>query len=278
MDPKHQDNPEAPDYRDATKGERLQKVLARAGIASRRACEELIEQGVVRVNGRVIDSLPAWVDPATDKVSVKGKMIEGAERKIYLMLYKPRNTVTTADDEAGRRTVLDLIDHPSGNRLYPVGRLDYDTMGLLLLTNDGELANRMTHPSYGIHKTYRAIVKGVLDDDRVSAMKRGIYLADRRDGATSGAKRTGDVDINIVRKERDRTVVDLTLREGRNREVRRLFANIGCPVKKLVRTSMGPLRLKGLRLGEWRELTSNEVAQLKRSAYAKRSSKSPRKR
>jgi pseudouridine synthase len=269
MDPQRQDNA---DYRDATKGERLQKVLARAGVASRRACEELIEQGVVRVNGQIIDALPAWVDLAKDKVTVKGKPIEGDERKLYLMLYKPRNTVTTADDEAGRRTVLDLIDHPSGNRLYPVGRLDFDTMGLLLLTNDGELANRMTHPSFGVHKTYRAIVKGVLDEPRISAMKRGIYLADRRDGETSGAKRTGDVDIVVVRKERDRTVVDLTLREGRNREVRRLFASIGCPVKKLTRTSMGPLHLKGLRLGEWRELTSTEVAALKRTAFGRRPS------
>ncbi len=267
-----------PDYRDASRGERLQKVLARAGVASRRACEELIEQGAVKVNGRVVDELPAWVDPTSDHITVKGQPIEGDERKIYLMLFKPRHTVTTADDEAGRRTVLELVDHPSGNRLYPVGRLDYDTMGLLLLTNDGELANRLTHPSFEIHKTYRAVVKGVVEEDRIADMKRGIYLAERREGRTTGAKRTGDVEIEIVYKERERTILDITLREGRNREVRRIFASVGCPVKKLTRTAMGPLRLKGLRLGEWRELTSHEVAAIKRAAFGKKSSGSRRKK
>ena len=260
-----------PDLKDASRGERLQKVLARAGVASRRGCEELIEQGLVRVNGRVVDELPAWVDPAQDTITVRGEPIEGDERKIYLMLFKPRNTVTTADDEAGRRTVLDIIEHPSGNRIYPVGRLDYDTMGLLLLTNDGELAQRLTHPSFEIPKTYRAIVKGVLDQDAIADLKKGIYLAERREGRTTGAKRTGEVEIEVVHTERERTILDITLKEGRNREVRRLFASLGHPVKKLTRTSMGPLHLKGLRLGEWRELTSHEVANLKRAAFGRRS-------
>ena len=196
---------------------------------------------------------------------MRGKRIVTEDRNVYLMLYKPRNTVTTSDDPDDRRTVLDLVDHPSGVRLFPVGRLDYDTMGLLLLTNDGELANGLTHPRYGITKTYRAVVKGALDDDAIAELERGIYLAHRTEGRTEGAERTMPVGIEIVRRDRDRTILDITLREGRNREVRRILAKSGCPVKKLTRTHMGTLKLKGLRLGEWRELTRVEVGALRRA-------------
>lgn len=251
------------DLTDPTRGERIQKVLSAAGIASRRACEELIEAGEVRVNGRIVRELPAFIDPQHDRITVSGEPIVLRQRLVYVLLYKPRNTVTTMSDDAGRRSVADLVSHPSGIRLYPVGRLDFDTMGLLLMTNDGELANRLTHPRYGISKTYRAIVKGQLEEEAVAALERGVYLADRRSGQTRGGVRTGEVAIRLVRRERERTILDITLREGRNREVRRILAAAGCPVKKLVRTEMGPLKLKGLRLGEWRELTSAEVRSLR---------------
>jgi pseudouridine synthase len=251
--------------RNTQPGERLQKVLASAGVGSRRACETLIETGEVSVNGTPVTELPVFVNPETDEIRVKGKRVEVADRNVYVMLYKPRHTVTTADDPDGRRTVLDIVDHPSGVRLFPVGRLDYDTMGLLLLTNDGQLANGLTHPRYGITKTYRAVVKGALDDEAIRELENGIYLAHRKDGKTVGAERTMPVGIRIAKRDRERTVLDLTLREGRNREVRRILAKAGCPVKKLTRIEMGPLRLKGLRLGEWRELSRVEVGNLKRT-------------
>ncbi len=245
---------------------RLQKFMAESGVASRRACEAMIEEGRVRVNGRVVTDLPVLIDPAVDEVHVNNRPLAGRERHVYVMLYKPRNTVSTLDDPDERRTVADVVKHPSGVRLYPVGRLDYDTMGLLLMTNDGALANGLTHPKYGVHKTYRAVVKGGVTDEDVRTLERGIYLAYRRDGITVGAERTGGARLEIVRAERERTILDITLSEGRNRQVRRMLAHLGHRVKKLTRVSMGPLQLKGLRLGEWRELTKHEVQLLKRTA------------
>jgi len=255
--------------------ERLQRVLADAGIASRRACEALIEKGEVTVNGEVVNRLPAFVTP-TDRVEYRGLVVrqevrrdgmrKGAERLVYVMVYKPGNTVSTVWDPEGRRTVLDIVKHPSGARLFPVGRLDYDSRGLLLMTNDGELANRLTHPRYEVHKTYRVLVKGRVEDEHVGALERGMYLAERKDGETVGAKRTGRVELRIVKRDGTRTVMDITLTEGRNRQVRRMLAGVGHPVKKLVRTKIGPLELKGLALGEWRELTREELKALKAAA------------
>lgn len=247
---------------------RLQKAMAAAGYGSRRGCEELIASGRVRVNGQVVRELPVLIVPGVDEVLVDGDALPGQglapARPIYVMLYKPRHTVTTLDDPSGRRTVVDLVAHPSGARLYPVGRLDYDTMGLLLLTNDGELANRLTHPRYGVHKTYRAIVKGVITDELHDRLHRGVLLTRRDDGETDGIARASAA-IDIVKREPARTIIDLTLSEGRNRQVRRMLAKVGCPVKKLVRIRMGPLALKGVALGEWRELTTVEVHQLRRA-------------
>lgn len=282
--------------------ERLQRVLADLGVASRRKCEALIEEGHVRVNGETVQTLPAFVSIA-DKVEVDGVVVQrgrapgtrGAPRPrgasdssdaprpsrkeqraadrpdpptrlLYIALYKPRGVVTSASDPAGRRTVLDLVKHPSGARLFPVGRLDYETQGLLLLTNDGELANRLTHPRYGVHKTYRALVKGSLDDAAVRALEDGIYLAERKEGKTVGAARTARVKIEIVKRDRDRTVLDIALQEGRNRQVRRMLAKAGCPVKRLVRTQIGPLALRGLAVGQWRELTRDELRTLRAAA------------
>lgn len=244
---------------------RLHKFLAHAGVGSRRACEDLIAEGQVRVNGRVVDTLPAWVEPSDDSVTVRGQPIAKTERHIYVMLYKPRNTVSTVSDPDGRRTVTELVNHPSGVRLYPVGRLDYDSMGLMLMTNDGDLANAVTHPRYGIHKTYRVIVRGELTEEHIDRLQRGIFLAARESGRTVGAERVGAADIEVVRKERERTIVDITLTEGRNRQIRRLLASVGCHVKKLTRTKMGPLSLKGLAIGEWRELTKPELDALRKA-------------
>ena len=251
---------------DPTQGERLQRVLSQAGIASRRACEALIEEGRVEVNGRVVTRLPVFVDVSSDRIRVDGKVVSASERKLYVMLNKPARTVTTARDEPGldRRTVIDLVDHPSGIRLFPVGRLDFETMGLLLLTNDGEMANALTHPRYGLAKTYRAIVRGRLSDDDVESIERGIYLADRKEGRSTGASRTARVQVEIIKRDRDRTTLQITLKEGRNRQVRRMLASIGYPIKKLERVAIGPLRLKGIARGAWRELSRDELRTLRR--------------
>ncbi|GAB4552402.1 MAG: pseudouridine synthase [Phycisphaerales bacterium] len=245
---------------------RLQKFMSEAGVASRRASEAMIEAGRVRVNGRVVTELPVLIDPSSDEVTVDHRPVAGRERHVYVMLYKPRNTLSTLDDPDGRRTVADVVRHPSGARLYHVGRLDYDTMGLLLMTNDGSLANALTHPKFGVHKTYRAVVKGAVTQDDIKTLERGIYLAYRRDGVTVGAERTGGASLAVVRAEHDRTILDITLSEGRNRQVRRMLAHLGHRVKKLTRISMGPVQLKGLRLGEWRELTKHELQALRRAA------------
>ncbi len=258
--------------RDASRGERLQKVLAAAGIESRRRCEELVAEGMVSVNGRVVQSLPAWVDPAEDEITVDGRRLPKAERKVYVMLNKPRRCVTTCDDPSGRRTVVDLVDHPLVRRLFPVGRLDFETAGLLLLTNDGDFANSLAHPRYGVDKTYRAKVRGEVSHEDVERLAKGVYLADRKKGHTSGARRAGAIEIAILRRDREKTTLEITLKEGRNRQIRRMLAFLGHPVVRLERTRMGPVKMKGLRRGEWRELTRDELIALRR-ATARGSSK-----
>jgi len=242
--------------------------MADAGVGSRRACETMIEEGLVEVNSVIVAKLPAWVDPEEDHIVVNGKPLPKADRKLYIMLNKPANTLSTAKDEPGsdRRTVTQLVDHPASARLFPVGRLDYDTVGLILLTNDGELANRLTHPRYGVPKTYRVSVKGELDEEAIKELERGIFLAQRKAGQTDGVARTAHVEIQLIARDRDKTVVSLTLREGRNRQVRRMLAAVGYPVRKLERTGMGPVKLKGLPRGGWRELTREEIRALRRSA------------
>lgn len=251
-------------------GERLQRVMADAGVASRRECERLIESGAVEVNGEIVTSLPVFVQP-DDRILVEGRPIrKSPERKLYLMLNKPARTLTTLADEPGadRRTVMDLIDHPQKSRLFPVGRLDFDSTGLLLITNDGELANKLTHPRFGVAKTYLVVVKGRIEEDAVAELEEGIYLADRKSGRTTGASRTARVEVKIVAIDRDKTTLELTLREGRNRQVRRLLAAVGFPVKSLERVGMGPVRLKGVARGQWRELDAREIGSLRKAANA----------
>ena len=242
--------------------ERIQRVLADAGVASRRACEAMVEEGLVTVNGRTLTSLPVFVDPEADDIRVSGRRIKRTRSNLYVMLYKPRGFVCTARDPEGRKKAVDLVQHPSGTRLFTVGRLDLDSSGLLLLTDDGDLTNVLTHPRYEIHKGYDVTVRGRLEEESVERLRRGLFLADK----SGKASRTRESTVTVIRRDRDRTRLHIELREGRNRQVRRILERVGHPVKKLRRTRLGPLKLKGLAVGEWRELTSNEVASLKRAA------------
>ncbi len=251
------------DFTDASRGPRIQKILAEAGVGSRRACEELIERGEVSVNGHLVTTLPAFVDPARDVIKVGSRKVSTAAPPVYVMLHKPRHVVCTNHDPEGRKRAVDLVKHPSRVRLYPVGRLDMDSTGLLLLTNDGELANRLTHPSHGVHKNYEVTVKGELTGDEVKRIERGVFLTDTKRG---GAARTRRSRLRVLHRDRDRTHLLIELREGRNRQIRRVMARLGHPVKKLRRVQLGPLKLKDLQPGQWRELLPAELGALRKAA------------
>lgn len=282
------DHPHIPDeLTDANRGERIQKVMARAGVASRRECESLITDGRVSVNGQPVTDLPAWVDPARDRIEVDGEPVvspRGQKRRaskghVYLMLHKPRRVISTTEDEQGRKHVLDLIDEHIDARLFPVGRLDADSTGLILLTDDGELANRLTHPRHGVPKQYLVTLHGHLTDEERQKLQRGLYLAppkatDPAKGRRPPAKRAAMEQVKIVRHDRDRargdrTVISVTLREGQNREIRRLLARLGHKVRHLKRTAIGPLRLADLPVGGWRRLSGEEIRRLRRAAGLK---------
>ena len=241
------------DFTDRNRGIRLQKALADAGVAARRDCEELVLSGAVTVNGHTVDTLPAWVDPATDRIEVYGRPIRRSEEHVYVVLFKPRGTVCTNSDPEGRARAIDLVRHPSRARLYCVGRLDIDTSGLLVLTNDGEFANRLTHPRYGVAKGYDVTLDGSLGEAEIARLEREIFRRDRA-GSVRGAS-----SLKLINREADKTVVHLELCEHRNLQIRPLMLELGHPVKKLRRTSFGPLRLKGLAVGEWRDLTPKEI-------------------
>lgn len=236
-----------------TDGVRLQKVLARAGVASRRASEELIARGRVEVNGQVVSEQGLRVDPARDVIRVDGSRIPPERSHAYLVLNKPRGVVSTMDDPQGRPTVRDYLGRRRGERLFHVGRLDADTEGLLILTNDGDFAQRLSHPSYEIPKTYVAVVAGSLEHATLAKLRRGVTL---EDGPARPDK------IRLLQRERDRSMVELTLHSGRNRIVRRLFEAVGHPVRELARTAIGPIRLGTLKSGELRDLTSEELGKL----------------
>jgi 23S rRNA pseudouridine2605 synthase len=230
--------------------ERLQKALARAGLGSRRSCEQLVAEGRVTVNGRVA-SLGDRVDALTDRVEVDGVRVPVAPDLRYYVLNKPPGVVTTLRDPQGRRTITEFI--PSGPRVFPVGRLDRDSEGLLLLTNDGELANRLTHPRYGVEKEYLAEVEGTPSDRALARLVRGVELEDGVARAIS-ARRVGGA--------RGRGAIRVVMGEGRKREVRRMLAAVGLPVQRLVRLRMGPLRLGHLRPGQIRPLEPDEIRKL----------------
>jgi len=233
--------------------ERLQKMLAHAGVASRRKAEQMILDGKVRVNGKVIKELGTKVS-SSDTIEVEGVQLE-KEQKVYYLLYKPRGVISAVSDDKNRKVVTDFFEDID-KRIYPVGRLDYDTSGLLIMTNDGEFANILTHPKYEINKTYVARLKGIPEREDLQKLERGIKL---EDGMTAPAK----VKLLSGDKKQGKGIVQITIHEGRNRQVRRMFEAIGYPVQKLSREQFGFLTLHGLNAGESRQLTSHEVKLLR---------------
>jgi pseudouridine synthase len=248
--------------------ERLQKILSQAGIASRRASEKLIAEGRVTVNGQTVREMGVKADLAVDDIRVDGRRLKGPQRHRYILLNKPAGYVTTRSDPQRRRTVLDLL---AGVReyVYPVGRLDYDTEGLLLLTNDGDLAARLTHPRHGVERTYEARVAGMPDHDGIERLRRGIPLDGRRTQPATVVLLHKPPAARVAGRREPEGVVLITIREGRNRQVRRMLEAIGHPVKKLVRKRIGPLTDRQLKPGEWRELRAEEVRALQRAASEK---------
>jgi len=236
--------------------ERLHKFLARAGVGSRRQCEELIRAGVVRVNGQKITKMGVVIDPEGERVEVAGRTIQKPEEKLYILLNKPAGYLTTMHDPQGRAKVVDLVKNLK-TRIYPVGRLDYATEGLLLLTNDGELAYALTHPRHQITKTYLAWVDGMPAAKKLVQMAKGLMLAD---GLTAPAK------VSLVGKNKKGAILEITIGEGRKRQVRRMCDCIGHPLYRLKRIGLGFLGLGDLKPGEYRQLTAKEVERLKNLA------------
>lgn len=232
-------------------GVRLQKALAQAGVASRRASEELIAAGRVEVNGKVVTEQGMRVDPERDTIRVDGSRIPPPRRHLYLVLNKPRGVVSTMDDPDGRPTLKQYV--PRRQRLFHVGRLDTDTEGLLILTNDGDFANKLAHPSHEVPKTYLVEVEGLLDNKTLRRLEKGLTL---EDGPIKPDK------VKLVTRAESRSMVQITLHSGRNRIVRRMFDSVGHPVRRLSRISIGPVRLGQLAVGETRELTREELGAL----------------
>jgi 23S rRNA pseudouridine2605 synthase len=230
--------------------QRVQKVMAAAGVASRRACEELIAAGRVTVNGEVVE-LGARCDPSSDVVALDGERINVDPDRVYVLLNKPRGVVTTADDPQGRPTVVELVNLPQ--RLYPVGRLDQDTEGLVLLTNDGELTHRLLHPSFEVERTYVALVPGPVRKRSLAQLREGVELEDGVARATR---------VRVLEEEKSKALVEIVMTEGRKREVRRMFDAIGLTVERLARVAYGGVELGELRQGRWRFLTQAEIGAL----------------
>ena len=308
-----------PEFADASRGIRLQKVLAAAGVASRRDCEILITSGKVTVNGQRVIALPAWVDPARDRIEVEGhpiarlhpsgrsdstpgpsgpgqsrskpSRIPGLVHCVYAILNKPRRVISTTDDPQRRRTVTQMVqieDLVGPRRLFPVGQLDGDSSGLILLTDDGELANRLTHPRYGVTKEYHISVRGALTENDLRRLRDNLHVmahpgeksvaTDRRGHPhtppaepLAPVKKPATESVMVVARQRDaaggdRTTLKVILREGQNRQIRPLLASLGIKVRRLQRVAIGPLRLKSLPSGHWRLLMVEEVRALKRAA------------
>ncbi len=231
---------------------RLNKYIASAGICSRRKADELIENGNVKVNGAVIKEMGHQVEEG-DRVTVNGKLIEAAGKKVYVAVNKPLGYITSMDDDKGRATVAELVkDIPE--RLFPVGRLDYNTTGLLIMTNDGELTYTLTHPRHEVYKTYVAKVAGVLSDTRLAKLRKGVDI---------GGFVTSPAKVTVLKQMPRHAIVEISIREGKNRQVRKMFAAVGNKVQSLERTAIGEIRLGRLMEGHYRKLTRQEVEYLK---------------
>ncbi|MCH3972080.1 MAG: rRNA pseudouridine synthase [Oscillospiraceae bacterium] len=243
---------------------RLQKILADAGVASRRKAEEIIAAGDVRVNDKPV-KVGDKADPKHDKITVKGKLLKTHNSLIYILLHKPRGFITTMSDEQGRKCVADLVKEVP-ERVYPVGRLDRESEGLLLMTNDGAFANAMTHPSHHVPKTYRVTIHPGITEDQLTQMAVGVVIDGRR---------TAPAQVRVLHQEKGRVVLEVILHEGRNREIRKMCETLGLEVARLKRTAIGPLRLGMLQPGEWRQLTAQEVKQLAAAAKEDKHSARP---
>lgn len=257
--------------------ERIQKVLANAGVASRRAIERMVLEGRVEVNDQVHRDLPILVDPSKDKIKVDGQRVRlrpherggagrpgdraaGVGKRYYFLVYKPAGVYSTNVAQGAQKRVVDLLPEDFTGRVYPVGRLDADARGLMLLTNDGDLTNLLTHPRFGVAKTYRATVAGEVSDRHIAVLEKGgVWLADK----SGRGFKSGKAIVRVMSRTPEQTVLELILREGKNREVRRIFAKLGYKVRDLLRTKMGPLTLDGLKPGKVRELMPKEVRLLK---------------
>ncbi|MBL8271046.1 pseudouridine synthase [Steroidobacter sp.] len=272
----------------ANKGVRLQKAMADAGLGARRDCEGMIVAGRVKVNGRVITELPCFVDPANDSVQLDDELIElpvpeasadataagkgttKTRSMLYVLINKPKGVITTTSDPEGRRNVLDLVPHSlrGEERLFPVGRLDGDSTGLLLITNDGDLAYQLTHPKFGIAKEYRVLTSGLASDEQLKKLRDGMYLVNPSTDGTKTSKRASLESVRIIKRfvdraRGDRTMLSVTLREGQNREIRRMLARVGLKVRELERVAIGPLRAGDLKPGQAKLLGKKDVERLK---------------
>lgn len=231
---------------------RLQKIISEAGIASRRKAEGLILDGRVSVNNKTVSELGTKADPNKDIIKVNGKKIDTHKAKIYIALNKPFGVISSRKDEKDRETVVDLID--TDEYIYPIGRLDYDSSGLILLTNDGEITNNLIHPKYEVEKVYVVYIQGFIPDSALEKFEKGIRL---EDGYTAPAK------VEIIREENKLTILEVTIHEGKNRQIRRMFDALGYEVTKLKRIRIGNIKLENLKAGEYRSLTNEEIKWIK---------------
>ncbi|MGD9841606.1 MAG: pseudouridine synthase [Steroidobacteraceae bacterium] len=270
------------DKRSVKEGVRLQKALADAGVAARRDCEQMILKGRIQLNGVTVLELPCFIDPRLDVVALDGvpldlsasivreKDVNAPENRVYLLINKPKGMITTARDPEGRATVLQMVPHTilQRERLFPVGRLDADSTGLLLLTNDGDLAYQLTHPKFGVIKEYRVTTTGLASDEQLAKLKNGLYLLTPDKAGHARARRTNLEGVRVLkrfvdRSRGDRTVLSIHLREGQNREIRRLLARVGLKVRELERIAIGPLRATDLKPGQTKLLGKRDVERLR---------------
>jgi len=233
--------------------QRLHKILAAAGVDSRRKCEELILSGAVEVNRRVVDKLPAFADPDRDIITINGQKIR-QEQKVYFLLNKPKGVICTNSDPQGRKKAIDMV--PVRQRIFCIGRLDTDTSGIIILTNDSELTNKLTHPRYGVSKTYVVSIKGDIDSRQVEKLKKGVWFAEGKSKRAS---------VKVLKRSYKESLIEITIRQGLNRQVRRMLAGVGLKVKSLKRIKIGNISAKGLGIGNFRKLSRAELEGLRKT-------------